>query len=497
MRVESSSVVPVPTAGSPAAISVNEDSANTTAVSLGLSSLTYGVGGGSDESSQTLTYKVTVIPSFVTIWLSDGTTQVTANSTVTLAQLQGLKYKTLADANGSGNLTWTVQDSGGTANGGADTLTETLSLTVTAVNDVPLRTAGSPAAVSVNEDSANTTALTLGMGSLAYGVGGGSDESSQTLTYKVTVIPAFVTLWLADGTTQVTANTTVTLAQLQGLKYKTLADANGSGSLTWTVQDSGGTTNGGVDTLTETLGITVTAVNDVPVRTAGSPAAVSVNEDSANTTAVTLGLSSLTYGVGGGSDESGQTLTYKVTVTLSLHAALPIYGTTQVTANTTVTLAQLQGLKYKTVADANGSGSLTWTVQDSGGTTNGGVDTLTETLSITVTAVNDAPVRTAGSPAAVSVNEDSANITAVSLGMSGLTYGLGGGSDDAAQTLTYKLTVIPAFVTLWLDDVTTRRSSDLTVTLAQLQGLKYKTVADANGSGNLTWTVQDSGGTTN
>src|SRR5204863_4999829 len=104
-----------------------------------------------------LTYKVTVIPSFVTLWLSDGTTQVTANSTVTLAQLQGLKYKTVADANGSSNLTWTVQDSGGTANGGVDTLTETLSITVSAVNDVPVRTAASPAAVSAKKDSANTT----------------------------------------------------------------------------------------------------------------------------------------------------------------------------------------------------------------------------------------------------------------------------------------------------------------------------------------------------
>src|SRR5205085_1706894 len=208
---------------------------------------------------------------------------------------------------------WTVQDSGGTSNGGVDTLTETLSITVSAVNDVPVRTAGSPAAISVNEDAANSTAVTLGMGSLTYGVGGGSDESGQTLTYKVTVIPSCITVWLSDGTTQVTANTTVTLAQLQGLKYKTVANSNGSGNLTWIVQDSGGTSNGGVDTLTETLGITVNAVNDVPVRTAGSPAAVNVNEDSTNATAVSLGLSALTYGVGGGADEAAQTLTYKVT----------------------------------------------------------------------------------------------------------------------------------------------------------------------------------------
>src|SRR5438552_14050164 len=92
-----------------------------------------------------------------------------------------------------------------------------------------------------------------------------------------------MTLWLADGTTQVTANTTVTLAQLQGLKYKTVANANGSGNLTWTVQDSGGTANGGVDTLTETLSITVSAVNDASVvdlngATAGNDATVGFTE---------------------------------------------------------------------------------------------------------------------------------------------------------------------------------------------------------------------------
>src|SRR5207244_625163 len=214
---------------------------------------------------------------------------------------------------GSDTLTITTNDQGNTGSGGALSDTDNVSITVSAVNDVPVRTAGSYSALSVNEDSANSTAVTLGLGSLTYGTGGGSDESSQTLTYKVTAIPAVITVYLADGTTQVTSGGTVTLAQLQGLKYKTVADANGSGSLTWTIQDSGGTANSGVDTLTESQSIAVSAVNDVPVRTAGSYSALSVNEDSANSTAVTLGLSSLTYGTGGGSDEAGRTLTCKRT----------------------------------------------------------------------------------------------------------------------------------------------------------------------------------------
>ena len=37
-----------------------------------------------------------------------------------------------------------------------------------------------------------------------------------------------------------------------------------------------------------------------------------------------------------------------------------------------------------------------YSITDDGGTTNGGVNTTSETITITVNAVNDAPVRTAG-----------------------------------------------------------------------------------------------------
>ena len=121
-----------------------------------------------------------------------------------------------------------VQDNGGTANGGADTSINAYILTidVTAVNDAPLRTAGTITALTVNEDFSNSTAVTLGLSGLNYGPGGGADEATQTLTYTITSIPSFITLWKADGVTQVTTTTTgLTQADIQGLKYKTVADA--------------------------------------------------------------------------------------------------------------------------------------------------------------------------------------------------------------------------------------------------------------------------------
>ena len=72
------------------------------------------------------------------IFKSDGTTQVNPNGTVTATELQGLKYKTVANANGSGQLDL---DGERQRHAAADA-DENLAITVTAVNDVPVRTAG-------------------------------------------------------------------------------------------------------------------------------------------------------------------------------------------------------------------------------------------------------------------------------------------------------------------------------------------------------------------
>jgi hypothetical protein len=177
-----------------------------------------------------------------------------------LAELQGLKYKTIADVSGTGEITWIVKDDGGVANGGVDTLTQTLTVTVNAVNDAPVLTAGVITDVTVDEDQFNSTTQTLGLAGLTYGPGGGTDEASQNLTYTITAIPSFILLVMADGTTAVNVNDSLTLEQLQGLLFNTVADGNGTGDITWVVQDDGGTDHGGVDSLTQALSVTVNPV---------------------------------------------------------------------------------------------------------------------------------------------------------------------------------------------------------------------------------------------
>ena len=484
---------PVVLTGSVNPLSVLEDAAVT---SLGFGGLTFGPGGGPDEASQTLTYKVTAVPSasFGNILLADGTTVVTANTTYTLTQIQGMQFKPALNANGSGTFTFTVQDNGGTANGGVDTLTNNVAITVTPVNDPPVILTGSVNPLGVLED---TGIITLGFTNLTFGPGGGPDEASQTLTYKVTAVPSasLGSIVLSDNTTVVTANTTYTLAQLQGMQFKTALNANGAGTFTFTVQDNGGTLSGGVDTLTNNVAITVFAVNDQPVILTGSVNPLTVLEDSAVTS---LGLGSITFGPGGGPDEAFQTLTYKVTTIPSstLGNILLADGTTVVTANTNYTLTQIQGMQFKPAANANGSGTFTFTVQDNGGTANGGVDTLTNSVALTVTPVNDPPVIVTGSANSLTVLEDSGVTT---LGFSTLTFGPGGGPDEASQTLTYKVTAVPSptLGSIVLADNTTVVTANTTYTLAQLQGMKFKTALNANGTGTFTFIVQDNGGTSN
>ena len=182
-----------------------EDSANETAVTLGLSELQY-YPGDMLEGSQTLTYTITGLAG-VQLFKSDGTTEVHPGGVLTIWELRGLKYKTIPDYNynGPGGLIWEVTDNGGTANGGVDTLTETLPITVWPVNDAPFRIAPEVLTpINVAEDSANATAVSLGLSELAYSPGGRywTDESSQTLTYTIAGL-AGVQLFKSDGTTEV------------------------------------------------------------------------------------------------------------------------------------------------------------------------------------------------------------------------------------------------------------------------------------------------------
>ncbi|MDB5339752.1 MAG: hypothetical protein JWN70_5371, partial [Planctomycetaceae bacterium] len=92
-----------------------------------------------------------------------------------------LTYTAAADQNGSATVTVYIHDDGGSVNGGVDTsATQTFTINITAVNDVPSFTVGSNQ--SSNEDAGAQSVSSF----ITVASAGPSDESGQTLNYIVT-----------------------------------------------------------------------------------------------------------------------------------------------------------------------------------------------------------------------------------------------------------------------------------------------------------------------
>ncbi|PYQ92457.1 MAG: hypothetical protein DMG02_01355 [Acidobacteria bacterium] len=319
---------------------------------------------GSDVDGDALTYAVATQP-------AHGTLSGTAPN---------VTYTPALNYNGPDSFTFTVKDA---------TLVSTaatVSITVTPVNDAPIANAQS---VTTAEDTAK--AITLS----------GSDVDGDTLTYAIATQPAHGTL------TGTAPNVTYTPA----LNY------NGPDSFTFTVKDAA------LTSATATVSITVTAVNHAPTANAQS---VTTAEDTAK--AITLT----------GSDVDGDALTFSI-------ATQPAHGTLSGTA---------PNVTYTPVLNYNGPDSFTFTVKDAT------LVSTAATVTITVTAVNDAPVANAQS---VTTVEDTAKAITLS------------GSDVDGDTLTYAIATQPAHGTL------TGTAPNMTYTPA----LNY------NGPDSFTFTTKD------
>src|SRR5205085_8827336 len=111
------------------------------------------------------------------------------------------------------------------------------------------------------------------------------------------------------------------------------------------------------------------------------PANQSVLEDQGNPHTVNLtGISA------GPTNESGQSIS--ITASSSNTALIGAPTITYTSPNATGTL------QFASATDANGTATISVTVQDNGGTANSGTDTTVTTFVVTVNAVNDQPTLT-------------------------------------------------------------------------------------------------------
>ncbi|MFM9912013.1 MAG: beta strand repeat-containing protein [Methylophilaceae bacterium] len=418
-----------------------------------------------------------------------GTSTVTLTGTVTQinATLAAtVNYVPTANYNGSATLTMGVNDGGNTGTGGAKTDSDVINITINSVNDAP---AGTNKTITTLEDTAYTFTVA------DFGFSDVNDAPNTLLNVRITTLPLTGSLTLT-GFGAVTAGQFVLATDIAAGKliYTPVTDANGlaNASFTFQVQDNGGTAFSGIDLdpSANTISIDVTSVNDAPI---GTNNTVTTNEDTVYTFAVA------DFGFTDPNDTPTNSMTGVRITTLPTAGTLTLTGVGAVTAGQIITVANITAGKliFTPALNANGVAYSTFTfqVQDNGGVASGGVnqDTTARTMTIDVTAVNDAPIN--NGLVAQTTNEDtSKTITGLSIT----------DVDAASASITTTLSVLNGVLNVSGGTATITNSGTNTVTLtgtvAQINAtlaatVSYVPTANYNGSDTLTMVTSDNGNT--
>ncbi len=203
----------------------------------------------------------------------------------------------------------------------------------------------------------------------------GTDVDGTVASFKLSTLPANGSFYSnAAGTGTALTTTDVITASSNGatIYFKPNADWNGNTNFQYSATDN----NGLVSSSTATGTITVTAVNDAPV-------AQTITATGAEDSIIAVSLS--------GTDVDGTVASFKLS---TLPANGSFYsnaaGTGTALTTTDVITASSNGatIYFKPNADWNGSTNFQYSATDN----NGLVSSSTATGTITVTAVNDAPV---------------------------------------------------------------------------------------------------------
>ncbi|NYZ68174.1 DUF4347 domain-containing protein, partial [Endozoicomonas sp. SM1973] len=420
--------------------------------------LTHGTSG--TTASNSLSYSVSVVGTTATVSLTGGTMSTAAAQTL----VDGMSYQNNSNTPNTSNRVVTItslQDNGGTANGGDDTASLAIASTVTVVgvNDEPTLTAnasnptyteGGAAAslftgtsISTVEAGQNITGLSFTITNVTNGSnerinvdgttivlthGTNGSTAGNSLNYSVMVIGTTATVTMTGGNMSTAAAQTM----IDNMSYQNNSNSPSTSNRVVTltsIQDSGGTANGGDNTGSLAVASTVTVVqnNDEPTLTAngsnptfteGGAAGSLFNGTSISTVEAgqtikgfTFSVSNVANGInevinidgtaivlthGTSGSTAGNSLSYSVSV-VGTTATVSLAGGTMSTA-TAQTLIDNMSYQNNSNTPSTSNRVVTLTsIQDSGGTANGGDDTASISVASTVTivGVNDEPTLTA------------------------------------------------------------------------------------------------------
>ncbi|MCC7372437.1 MAG: hypothetical protein IT306_28750 [Chloroflexi bacterium] len=437
----------------------------------------------------------------------DGTNSVVMTGTrvVLDASLDSITYTATAT---SGNLndvlTVVANDLGNTGAGGPQTDTETVALTVSEFNDLPVIT--SPASVGVTEDVASPVA---GISLADPDANPASDAVQMSLSVNQGTLTLGTTTGLtfgigdglSDGTMQFTGTQNDINAALLTLTYLTAPNANTNATLTLDANDQGFTGSPGPQNAVQKIvTLTVSGVNDAP--TIAVPAAQTTNEDTA-----------LVFSSGGANlisvadpDAGASPVSVTLSVaqgTLSLNGVVNLTFTSGANGTGSMTFqgpltdvnTALNGLSYQPNLNYLGADTLNLSADDLGNTGSGSPGTDSKTVGITVSAVNDAPVVTA--PASANVTEDvpatisGVTVADVDAGSSPIQMTFSASSGTVSLTNTAGLTVVGG--ANGTSSVTF--SGTLTAFNSVLGTLSYQTNSNSTVTDTLVVTANDQGNT--
>ena len=283
---------------------------------------------------------------------------------------------------------------------GVLTATQSIAVTVTNVNETPSIVSnggGASASISINE---NTSAVTTVVGS--------DPDASTTLSYSI--------VGGADAARFTINASTGALNFIAAPNFEAPSDAGGDNIYDVIVQTSDGSL-----TASQALAITVADINEAPTITSnggGPTASVTINE---NTSAVTT--------VTGADPDASTTLSYAI-VGGADAAKFSIDPSTGV-------LSFISAPNFEAPTDFGANNVYDVIVQ-----TSDGALSASQSIAVTVTNVNEAPVITSnggGPTASITINENTSAVTTVTGAdpdaSTALSYSIVGGADAARFTI--------------------------------------------------------------